>query len=533
MGVDATFGSLHCMSARMSLSEGIVPDVGTLTFSAAHAARIPAKADLVLRDGRGGSVTIKDVYRLEGTTTESANGQELSVQVADRRCLWQWARVSEYFLEWNAQLPDGTFDPEKSLPDLINDCVRALTNQAPTRNGALPTIFPAVRWDVAGAAQALQDLCSQHALAVTLTAAGQVWVLPAFSLDPAWPGGPCEQIEEQQTGLVKPAKIVILGARTVEEWEFEDLEPVGQEIDGTVRLIDDLSYTPAHGWEKEPSPFMNLVAGTYNGDAYTAAEAQELARKCIWKWYAMTDEDDRELLPLLDTRSTVVKNQGADEHGKPFVTAENAWWDGTTWKKHAPGRISTGFSIDNQAGIVKFDDLVYTVSTEGGASGDLVAPSMKLQASFETVAYYTYVHAIAGGEPDTEYVYRMPELREWSIFGISQNKAELDAVAAVVAARLAEQFAAPGPQSRSYPRIIAVNPEGTLRSVQWSVDPVQGATTVLHKIFELPGPDSLPGYEEKLRRRSERVLLGSYGSRERVAESMHSLGEASMRGGPF
>ena len=536
MGVDAIYGSIHCNSATMSLTEGITPDVGTLILPVSAAGRIPRKANLVLRDGLGGSVQIADVYALAGSLRKLPGGNEVSVQVADRRCLWQWGQVSQYLAAYNQPDADGSANHERSLAMLIYDCFDALPGIAgshvddPLASG----VFPPVSWDAANAAQAAQDLCDQFGLAISLSPAGRVTAAPAYSRDVPWPAGQCERLETESAPLLKPAVIRIVGARIVNEHTFEDLEPVGLEKDGTIRAIGDLSYTPAHGWGDEPPiTFPNLAGGTYNGTAYTADEARELARKCLWTWYAITNSTDRELLPLLDVRAEVVAHQGNDERGRPYIDSENARWDGTKWQADAKGRISSGFSLDRELGIVMFEEPVYAATTTGASHGGLAAPDMDLRAAYEMVAFYSYDYTVAGGVPGTVMQHRVPELRQWEIGLVAQNTAALDAYAWQVARRLAERFSAAGPEARAYPRIVAATPKGLLRSVQWTADADQGAGTVVQKVLDFPSLDGMPAYEEKLRRRRQQVLLDRFDAFERTDRSGYSMGLKPPMGGRF
>jgi len=100
-----------------------------------------------------------------------------------------------------------------------------------------------------------------------------------------------------------------------------------------------------------------------------------------------------------------------------------------------------------------------------------------------------------------------------------------------VAEKLALQFSAGGPSSRSYPRIVDFTPKGQMRSVQWHVDGQAGATTTIQKNFDQPAIEGMPPYEEKLKRRRESVALDRIDSRTRKAGE--SVGDVLARGGRF
>ena len=508
MPADALFGSIHCHSAQFSLTAGIAPDVGVLVVP--YKSVVPNKANLTLRDGIGGSVVIRDVYAVQGTTKKLPGGKTYSMQVADRRCLWKWSRIDGVYNQPN---PDGTENQELGAKDLLALCFAKLPGVKSTSISVLTSIYPPVRWEAENAASAAQSVCDQCGWIISLQAGGIVRV-SSVEWDPVPPAGPYKEEESQGPKRLKPASIVIVGAPTINEKTFSSLVAVGMEKNGKIRPIDDLSYKPAGGWGTEPVAgvltFPNVAGGTYGGVAYTAAEARELAKKCIWKWYAcgLTGNDRKTYLPLLDIRSEVVvlEDGTTEEHGKPYVVSENARWDGTKWKKDAKGRISTGFTLDNENGIVKFEEPVYTVTTEGPSSGAKVPPDIDLRAAYET-GRYAFDYPVPGGEAGTEQIHKVPELRLYQIAGVDQNKTEVDAYARKVARGLAKEYSLDGPGSLTYPGILNEIVSGTIRSIQWSVDGQAGASTTIQKNFDAPAISGMPGFTEKLRRSRQKVIL--------------------------
>lgn len=530
MPVNALYGGIPCRSASMSLTQGITPDVGTLVIPTWCAGRIPAKADLVLSDGNDGLVRFLDMYHIEGTEQELPGGREISIQIADRRCLWKWNFLQLGQIAWNQPNPDGTAKKERALVTLLHDCLSALSGARWQVMHDVPEAYPPVRWpDPTNAAAAAQALCDEFGLGISLAPWGSVNV-ESLAADHPFPPGPVSGREAGQSVQMKPASIWIIGSNNVYEKTFSDLVAVGIEIDGTVRPIDELSYKPAHGWGAEPLTFPNLAAGSYGGENYTADEARELARKAVWKWYSLKNAD-RAFLPLLDVRSELVLNQGVKERGRPYVLSELAVWDGTVWVKLPKQRISEGFTLDCAAGIVKFDEPIYTVQNEGAAAGAIIAPDMDLRAAYESSAPYGFEYIVAGGVPGTALYHSVPALRLWWIDGDTDPFAESDMndYARKVAEQLARPFSVAAPESRTYPRITAIRPGGTIRAVRWSVDGQSGAMTRVEKGFDLPDP-GMPAFEERLARRKTRVVLERLERQSEVDAADESMGLDGLQG---
>jgi len=434
----------------------------------------------------------------------------VSIQVADQRVLWKWGRISGVY---NQPAADGSANQELPADVLLRDALLAAPGVSSVNSTAPSYIYPPVAWRAENPASAAQELCEQLHLGISISPSGQVYVRSLDSYNPAFPSG-YQTADEATTGnLVKPAKIVVIGAQHIVDVTFEDLIAVGLEIDGTVRPIADLSYAPAHGWGSEPLTFPSLAGGTYGGTAYTKQEAQELARKCIWRWYALdlTDDEREQYLPLCGTLAETATVDGNEEHRPPYVESTRAIFDGTKWIKLDQGVINVPFTLDRAAGLVKFTEPVYTVSTDGASATAIVAPTMDLRAAYEMKwwqddCHYVYEYNVRGGIAGTEHVHHVPELRAFYASPFPENGSDLDAYAAQIAVKIAGEYNEDGPASRSYPAIKNVTPAGTIRSVQWDVSE-RGATTVVQKNFDAPAVSTMPSYKEKLRRREQKVVV--------------------------
>jgi hypothetical protein len=379
--------------------------------------------------------------------------------------------------------------------------------------------WPAVKWEEANPAVAAQQLAEELGLAIYLHADGRVTAEPIDKIVD-WPSGAFSEHEHSVSSRLKPAKIEVVGPKIINEVTFSDLVAVGVEIDGTIVPLDDLSYTPYEGlggWAIESFDFPMVTGGTFNGIAYTEEEARELAKKCVFRWY-MLKTADWDKLPLLDVRAEVVEAQGESQRGKPYVIADNASFNGSTWIKLAATADGLGidFTLDGELGLVKFAEPVFTVTGPGWKSTRKEPASVSLRAAYYTSSRYRREIALIGGETGTTQQHQAPDLQQWNIEGTAQNDTELNAHADTLLERLRDAYYVAGPERRTYPGILAVNPSGDIRSVQWSASPSGGAVTVLQVNYDEPNIAGMPNYEEKWRRRVTWVKLGELESEQRT-----------------
>ena len=184
-----------------------------------------------------------------------------------------------------------------------------------------------------------------------------------------------------------PTHVYLVGGRKIYQQTFLNLIPVGEDTDGSIKRINELSYAPTgvggetyvhEIWGKE------LLACYSNIADITQ---RELAEKCIFKWYAIdyTLYDKTKVLPLLNIIADTVTEEGTEEHDKPYVMGKKTIWDGTTFKTLSKARLSEGWSIDKKLGIVKFSQPVTRTynDTETSAAIGFIGAELDLIAAYE------------------------------------------------------------------------------------------------------------------------------------------------------
>jgi hypothetical protein len=196
-------------------------------------------------------------------------------------------------------------------------------------------------------------------------------------------------LDAAASNLQKPEKLLAVCERVAYEWEF-DLEAVGLETDGALKLIAALSYKPAGGWG----------AGAVQGDFADIADKtnRDAAEKTVFKWYRVKPpglghwlgsgktfwkpSGLSEMLPLQkELISTTVQT---DFDGEKSVVHREAYYYGTF--EDADKKLSNranvdearklpDCNIDGKNGIVKFS--VPMFSYDG--SGNAIAATLKLR----------------------------------------------------------------------------------------------------------------------------------------------------------
>lgn len=217
---------------------------------------------------------------VDGSLRRSTSGRAVSIQIQDRRWMWQFGQISG---EYNRRDESGEVvaSTEKTPRELARLCLDAMNEKGGIVDALPDDPRPEIRWDGANPARALEDLCHTLGCVVVLTLADVV------------------RIERMGTGAALPvpqrmdygatvdppelpdAAAVLFGAT---EYQLDlELEAVGEEEDGEVRLLDDLSYKPAEGWGfVDLSTFAAVADGVTDADK--AARIRR-ARETVYRLY--------------------------------------------------------------------------------------------------------------------------------------------------------------------------------------------------------------------------------------------------------
>jgi len=508
----ARFAGIGCLgSVSFSLRQGVTPSTGSVAFPVQF--NPPAFGDLELYDGRGGRVVLREMYLVDPVRSQAEGGDIIQATIADKRLLWQYGWVAGRYNTPHESI--GEPYPEKSLEWLIGF---ALSNYGVSvRFVNIPVAYPTVDWNFTNPATAVQELCNQYGLAVSLDPDGSVWVSPAG--EPRFfPGGNFISRELTVVNKPIPSSIIIVGNRIINQRDYS-LQPVGVELggvdpDGTIKAINDLSYKPAAGWGKSILRDFTDVLDEFGDEEY------KLAQKCIFKWYGWipTDVgyDSRQYcLPwlghikdLIEVPNSILAN--TKERGVPVVGVAEIEGDGISYINGALAKTKRSFSLDYTRGIVKFAEPVVNIVAAGAQliRAECTAAQVVITAAHEDCRgdgdtsvsplqdHYYYVYPLGGIL--APYVRTDPSLTLYSDTDVidSVQFASLNAFTGQTAAKIATQFEYINPMQYVYAGLLSIPVYGAFKSVTWNAGE-DGANTVVSLGVEEIRP-FLPSYNERM-----------------------------------
>lgn len=504
--------------------------------------------DLVLTFGRN-KIALRNCRIDSASYTRNASGAVVSLVVFDRRWKWAFGRISG---SYNVRDDAGAIvQPAKGKPDAIDDSERTPQQLAKLcleamgeKNFAVADLpndtRPSVTWDNANPAQALYQLCSSLACVVVLGLddsvairkigkgkGGRKSVLPAGPLTP-------DTSESLDTAEQPDATIVVTAPAQFQVDLL--LEAVGIETDGTIKPIDDLSYKPAGGWSDADIP----------GFAAVAEANRKSACDTVYKWYRVVSpckaitKDVRRIEQILPLIAEQVEKDAA---GKPkpaevFGVFFNETTDelDNTAEKLAPLTADNqviraeGWTLDATRGLVVFSrpiykhvgdfpdntheaaDLVLRCSVNWKQPEDRALqraerrrdvkkkqrvntpPFVLVQDDIVPTFYATYNPA--------EY-FRNGDATKLGIKQLFANAAEIDKSTKHYLDAAEAKFATQDSQSAVYAGWLAIECDGAIQSVTWSLSE-GGAFTNAERNRDFGSPVALPFKErQEIERRRE------------------------------
>ncbi len=471
--VTGSFGG-HALDAdgvRFALESGIAPSRGTAVI-AADRLDAPEIGDLVLTHGTD-TVRLRNVRAESAQVVHDGRGKRLELALVDRRWRWAYGHITGTY---NSPLANGVPSADQSLRALAARCLTALGETVFDVSALSANVFPFVQWEFASPAAALEALLGGR-YCVALGSDDIVRICKRGA-GAALPPGAQSLRAAGRAVTPKADGYRVRGGRTIREVTVEDLEPVGEETNGSVVAIASLSYAPDPmasdgGWGE----------AALHGFANIADEADRArAQKSIFKWYALPLGSG---LPILDARVSTITVNGQLSRRLPQVSGIEHVWDGQTWRADSVTRVKGGYALDRTLGLVKFRRMV--TQAEGNAAQGatkLIAASIDL----------TYAYELNGGTESDFYIYDFGNttspltvvlhrtelvLRQVDTGSgpVDQNRTALDVVALAVIGAYRENETFVGAQSAQYNTIVNLFPDGAIERVAWSLDATSGAMT--------------------------------------------------------
>ncbi|MBA2116783.1 hypothetical protein [Bremerella alba] len=375
-------GITDYLSVSYTLSHGTQPGKVQVRCVAGTANPAGQGTARLVDPGTGVTVELPDC-RVDAAHIElTPRGEQIvRFELLDQR--WRW-RLGKLSGQYNLRTEDPTHivpGTEKSPRDLAQLCLAAMGVQHGDVSRMPNQARPFIDWDIANPASALAALAETVGCTVVLKTNGRV------SLEPVGHGKPLPvnrfllQAGSGYDPPELPLSIELVAGPTKYQVDFE-LEAVGEDIDGEIKPIDDLSYKPKQGWAFE-GPWTDNVDPRY----------QELSQQSIFKMYRIKVPEylpgvpkqlgNRlnsidEVLPLLslqiddDLLPDKTRKRRLPWVYGTFAKGElNAQQQQTTQAPsgnlttHPEQRYQRSFRVDHRRGIVRFAEPVFNYIDNG------------------------------------------------------------------------------------------------------------------------------------------------------------------------
>jgi hypothetical protein len=273
------------LSCTYTCSHGISPGVAVLSCLPQDISAIALQGDLVLSDGVN-TLTVPACQLAQVRATWDERGQTWHLQLYDRR--WRWRECGVVTGLYN--VPDSSGDVTRPEPT-AGPVLRAKTQYIPwtfrtphqlialllramgeTRfQIAIPNVAnpaPYASWDYTNPAQALSQLCQQLGAAIVYRLDTDSVLIAPVGEGAALPDDGSIYLDGPSLKAPsRPDQIVCVGAPLRIQARFF-LQAVGEEWDGSVRPIAELSYRPAKRSARQVSS-VTPIAVDQVGDVFS------------------------------------------------------------------------------------------------------------------------------------------------------------------------------------------------------------------------------------------------------------------------
>lgn len=485
-------------SGDFTLSRGITPSV--LSFNCPPSSEgFDQVADLKITFG-GEEIKFKDCAVVTANLRRNRGGYLWSIMIKDYRWKWAYGKIGG---RYNVRRDDGSIDPKtEKTPQELAKLLFEQMGEPDADFSLLPNeARPECLWDIATSnpAAELQNMLDELNCILS----------PAYNgkKTKVWPIGQGKDLptngKEINQGFgfsrgIKPDSMEVIGAPVVVQAKFL-LEAVGEDTDGTIKPIDELSYTPASGWKSEWPASFSAVTATYTRDG-KVLECRELAARTVWKWYRIKKFADetwdvpglsdikitklKSILPISDAlldMAEVPAVEGAKEP-KPNEV-EGVWFaEGNDYENTAEGtRYPGDFNVDRVRGIVQFSNPAYKQDADGNHSPAdlyLTAAFTVRDEATDNIQRYIRKRDLPGKKLNTKpRILNRPEIvrqiiaRYAGLDGIhvEDNQEEVNKEADHYLDAAAKEYELEQSLDMEYTGIFPIELDGKVAQVSWSV----------------------------------------------------------------
>lgn len=465
------------------------------------------------------SLVLKDCKIDTASTTLDENGLVWSLKILDRR--WRWS-FGEIYGEYNIVGFGGDLIPaHERAPQVLAEYLFQAMGETNYDVSALPNDSdPHVEWDGNNPALELETLVHNLGCAVCITNDNTVKIVKLGSGASLPENGNISNDSLSINPSDAPDTIVVNGGNTlVQAWLR--LRAVGLDFKGTIAPIDRLSYKPAGntgnpngGWAFESHLFPNVNETLEVGGVEISA--RKLATQTVWRWYQVdlvrTNAGKLKLLmnvpfgigQILYGRQITPINDFLvdaefDDTGNEFPAPCKVW--GTFWKYNAgpPENVTQEyegqFSVIGDKLVVQFDKQVLKWGGEdvGWQEADIYLLCSFFVRNYQTHAFHRYQYRLPTGQNNgtgpevvnddglqlqvkmtSKPPFNSESQFKWAeVVGVK----ELDGDGKYLAQLALDKYQNDGTAERTYNGLIAIDTDGAIRQVRYSMDDNSGFET--------------------------------------------------------
>ncbi len=368
------------IAVEMTSGYGTAPSAGVLRFR--EQPKAPRFGNLTI-DCDGEKRTWRDCkLQTFQRLTDAANRGIVVAQVLDRRWRWQGIKISG---KYNLKRARGGYQTgtEKTPRELATLLFKALGEPGADVSALPNESRPEINWDVAGAANELATLCETLACRVVLGNDDKPRIVRLGTGRALQDSPTAFALGESLNTPDPPDVIKLVGGWILYQCRLK-LVAVGVDIGGVIRPIDNLSYKPTTGWEKESPSTLGGVVNKEVRDASGQIEnTKQLALSSVYRMYQLaekgheiTDEIKDVERPFIVIPSQELAEKYIDELGierRRAAFCAGVWCtetkpDGKNSKDDAPvvtysaetmNTDNLGFSVDSERWLVQFNEPVF------------------------------------------------------------------------------------------------------------------------------------------------------------------------------
>lgn len=245
---------------------GVRPDIALLTCNP-QVGLFPRLATLTLTWGT--SITLPGCQLDLSRITYAPSGFFVQIPCLDRRWAWAYAaNVSGHFnVKRNGVIVPAYTKNLRQLATLLFD----LMGEATADVSALPTtIYPEVRWDCVKPVDAIEQLLETYGYSVALNFGSEPVKVVQLGVGTTLPATNVTVPSITFDPKIRPRWVRVDFGESVMQCRFK-LEPVAMEVDGTWVPLDNASYKPADGWEREDPELLPSVLDNEDEETYAVA----------------------------------------------------------------------------------------------------------------------------------------------------------------------------------------------------------------------------------------------------------------------